>query len=115
VGVPLLAVCALEVCAAVARDEGDSDAARRYLTEAERIGSGGSVPGSYVSEALRALGRLEGEEGDFRAAKRRLDEALELARSVSDPWAEGRAARDLEWLATVVDGEGGEQRPDTMG
>ena len=93
-------MCALEVSAAVARDEGDSSAARNYLTEAERIGSGGSVPGSYVSEVLRALGRLEGDEGDFRAAKRHLDEALQLARSVSDPWAERRAASDLEWLQT---------------
>jgi hypothetical protein len=53
-----------------------------------------------VSEALRALGRLDADEGDHASAARRLTEAMELARSVLDPWAESRAAADLELLTS---------------
>jgi predicted ATPase len=99
VGAPLLAVCALEVRASVARAQGRDDLARSLLTEAEGIAADGAVPGSYVSEALRALGCLDADEGNHASAAKRLVEAVELARSVLDAWAEGRAAADLERLA----------------
>jgi predicted ATPase len=97
--VPVLLVCALEVRASVGRDEGDPTAARELLEEADRIGGDGSVPGSYRSEAVRLLGNLDADDGDSDGARRRFAEALELARAVSDPWAEARAAADLERLA----------------
>jgi predicted ATPase len=103
VAAPLLIVCALEARAAVARAQGDDDLARSLLTEAEGAGRGGAVPASYVSEAVRALGRLDGDGGDHASAVRRLADAVELARSVMDPWAERRAASDLERLATPTD------------
>jgi tetratricopeptide (TPR) repeat protein len=98
VAAPLLLVCALEVRASVARAQGQDNLARSLLVEAEGIGAGGAVPGSYVSEALRALGRLDADEGDYTSAARRLAQAVQLARSVLDPWAERRAAADLERL-----------------
>jgi hypothetical protein len=53
------------------------------------------VPGSYVSEVLRALAVLDAEDGDVDSALRRLSRAAELARSVGDPLAEHRAEADL--------------------
>jgi hypothetical protein len=53
---------------------------------------------AFLSEALRALGCLDADERDNRSADRRLREAIELARSVLDPWVERRAAADLERL-----------------
>jgi predicted ATPase/class 3 adenylate cyclase len=97
--VPLLLLCALEVRGSLHVDEGEVDQARLLLEEAERVGAESSVPGSYLSEALRLLGRLEAEAGDVDGARNRLTAALELARSVMDPWAERRAAADLEWLS----------------
>jgi predicted ATPase len=102
VAAPLLVVCALEVRAAVARAQNQDDLARSLLTEAERTAAdGGAVPGSYVSEALRALGCLDADEGDHVAAARRLRQAIGLAQSVRDPWAERRAAADLQHLASA--------------
>ncbi|MGH3139576.1 MAG: ATP-binding protein [Gaiellales bacterium] len=98
VGAPLLIVCALEGRAAVARADGDDARARELLSEAEEAGAAGAVPGSYLAEVLRALGVLDGERGDLAAAERRLLQSVELARSVLDPWAERRAASDLERL-----------------
>jgi predicted ATPase len=98
VGVPLLLVCALEVRAAVARHDGEADRALACLIEAEAAADGASVPGSYVSEVLRLHGVLEADAGNDEAARRRMRAALELARAVSDPWAEQRAADDLERL-----------------
>ena len=73
----------------------------KMLTEAERVAAHGAVPGSYVSEALRALGRLDADEGDHASATRRLKKAIELARRVLDPWAERRAADELERLTNA--------------
>jgi tetratricopeptide (TPR) repeat protein len=102
VAAPLLVVCALEVRAAVARAQNQDDLARSLLTEAERTAAdGGAVPGSYVSEALRALGCLDADVGDHVAAARRLREAIGLAQTVRDPWAEHRAAADLQRLASA--------------
>jgi predicted ATPase len=98
VGAPLVLVCSLEACAAVARRQHQDDLARSLLTEAERIGADGAVPGSYVSEVHRALGRLDADEGDPASASRRLEQAVTLARSVQDAWAERRALADLERL-----------------
>jgi hypothetical protein len=42
------------------------------------------------------LSLLDAEDGDSAAPERRLDQAVELARSVLDPWAERRAASDLD-------------------
>ena len=98
VGAPLLIVCALEGRAAVARVDGDDPRARALLSEAEVVGAAGAVPGSYLSEVLRALGRLDGESGDLAAAERRLSQSVELARSVLDPWALRRATSDLDRL-----------------
>jgi predicted ATPase len=95
VGAPLLLVCALEVRAAVARHDADADRAFACLIEAEAVAERGSVPGSFVSEALRLHGLLEADAGNDRAARDKLRAALDLARSVSDPWAERRAADDL--------------------
>jgi hypothetical protein len=53
------------------------------------------VPGSYVSEVLRALAALDAEAGDAASARRRLTRAIELARSVGDPLAERSAEADL--------------------
>lgn len=101
IAAPILMMCALEVRAAVARAVDRHDLARSLLTEAERIAAaGGAVPGSYVSEALRALGSLDADEGDHASAARRLTEAIGLARSVLDPWAESRAAADLRRLGS---------------
>jgi predicted ATPase len=101
VGAPLLIVCALEVRAAVARTDGEHATARAFLSEAEAVGSSASVPGSYLSEVLRALGLLDAEGGDSAAAERRLGQAVELARSVLDPWAERRAASDLDRVTSM--------------
>jgi len=98
VAAPLLMVCALEVRAAVARAQSRDDLARSLLTKAEAIAADGTVPGSYVSEALRALGRLDADEDDQASAARRLTKAIELAQSVLDPWAESRAVADLTRL-----------------
>ncbi len=97
--VPLLLLCALEVRGSVHLDDGELDQARLLLEEAERLSAESSVPGSYVSEALRLLGRLDAESGDFDGARARLTAALDLAQSVLDPWAERRAAADLDWLS----------------
>jgi len=56
------------------------------------------VPGSYRSEALRALAALDAAEGDTESARGRLAEARELARQAPDPWAEQRATLDLQRL-----------------
>jgi predicted ATPase len=98
VGAPLLVSCALEVSAAVARDMSDATTARAYLTEAEALGRDALVPGSYRSEALRALAALDAAEGDTASARARLAEARELARQAPDPWAEQRATLDLRRL-----------------
>jgi predicted ATPase len=98
VGAPLLVSCALEVSAAVAQDMSDRPAARAYLTEAEALGREALVPGSYRSEALRALAGLDAAEGDLASARTRLAEARELARQAPDPWAEQRATLDLQRL-----------------
>jgi predicted ATPase len=98
VGAPLVLVCALEGRAAVARADGQDDLARTLLTEAESVGNGGFVPGSYLSEVLRALGLLDAARGDRVSAERRLHRAVDLARSVFDPWAEARAAEGLRRL-----------------
>ena len=98
VGAPLLVSCALEVNAAVARDMSDAATARAYLTEAEALGREALVPGSYRSEALRALAALDAAEGDTESARGRLAEARELARQAPDPWAEQRATLDLQRL-----------------
>jgi predicted ATPase len=102
VGAPLLMVCALEVRAAVARADGENARARALLSEAEEVGTAASVPGSYLSEVLRALGLLDAERGDSAAAERRLIQAVELARSVLDPWAERRAVSDLNRIMEEV-------------
>ena len=91
-------MCALEVRASVARAQRRDDLARSLLTEAQGIVADGAVPGSYMSETLRAFGRLDMNEGDHASAERRLIEAIRLARSVLDPWAERRAAADIELL-----------------
>jgi len=101
VGAPLLAVCGLEVRAAVARAQGRHDLARSLLTEAEGIAADGAVPGSYVSEVLRALGCLDADEGNYTTAARRLREAVEQAEAVLDPWAKQRATADLERLSAA--------------
>jgi hypothetical protein len=98
VGAPLLVSCALEVSAAVARDMSDAATARAYLTEAEALGREALVPGSYRSEALRALAALDAAEGDTESARARLTEARDLARQAPDPWAEQRATLDLQRL-----------------
>ena len=98
VGAPLLVSCALEVSAAVARDMSDAATARAYLTEAEALGREALVPGSYRSEALRALAELDAARGDTSSARARLAEARELARQAPDPWAEQRATLDLQRL-----------------
>jgi hypothetical protein len=69
-----------------------------YPTEAEALGREALVPGSYRSEALRALAALDAAEGDTTSARARLAEARELARQAPDPWAEERAALELERL-----------------
>ncbi len=101
--VPLLLLCTLEVRGSVHLDEGEVDQARLLLEEAERLGAESSVPGSYLSEALRLLGRLDAEAGDINGARARLTAALDLAQSVQDPWAERRAAADLDQLARDVE------------
>jgi predicted ATPase len=95
VGAPLLIVCALEARAAVARALGDTKQARELLVEAEGIGMAGSVPGSYVSEVLRALAVLDAENSDPESARRRLERSVELAQSVGDPLAERDARSDM--------------------
>jgi predicted ATPase len=95
VGAPLLIVCALETRAAVDRLLGNPAQARALRVEAERTGLAGSVPGSYVSEVVRALAVLDAEDGDLDSALRRLGQAAALARAVGDPLAEHRAEADL--------------------
>jgi tetratricopeptide (TPR) repeat protein len=103
VGVPLLLVCALEVRAAVHRDRGERKLARELLEEAETLGTA-SVPGTYMSEALRLLGCLDADADDRATAERHLRAALDLARAVSDPWAERRAQTDLDQLIAARGG-----------
>jgi predicted ATPase len=101
IGAPLLIVCALEARAAVARALENTKQARELLAEAEEIGLTSSVPGSYVSEVLRALALLDVEDGDQESARRRLGQAVELARSVGDPLAERNAQSDLADIGPV--------------
>lgn len=98
IGAPLLIVCALEARATVARAAGDADLAMTLLVEAERVGLTTVVPGSYVSEVMRALAMLDAQAGDVESARRRLDQAVGLARSVGDPIAERRAEQNLAAL-----------------
>jgi predicted ATPase len=101
IGAPLLIVCGLEARAAVARALGEPVQARALLVEAEIIGLASSVPGSYVSEVLRALAMLDAGAGDADSARRRLIRAIELARSVGDPLAERSAEADLARIGAV--------------
>jgi predicted ATPase/class 3 adenylate cyclase len=96
---PLLLVCALEASAAAARCIGDQGAALAYLREAEAVGRAGGVPGSYVSEVLRASAELAAEAGDSTRAASLASEAVKLARTVGDSWAERRAADQLASIA----------------
>ena len=77
-------VCGLEAAAAVARDAGDTAAASDALHEAVALMRQAPVPGSYVAEALRALGELEAQSGDWTAGRACLDASLQLAREVGD-------------------------------
>jgi tetratricopeptide (TPR) repeat protein len=95
VGAPLLMVCALEVRAAVAVDDSDHTKARALLEQAITLDGQSIVPGSYRSEALRALGQLEAAHGETESATRHLNAALIIAQQVPDPWAEDRARRTL--------------------
>jgi predicted ATPase/class 3 adenylate cyclase len=96
---PLLIACALEAHAGAARMEGDLDTAWKDLEEARAVSAGGGVPTSYLSSVLSALGTLALERGEIEEAERGLGEAVERARSVGDPWAEGVA---LLGLAQVI-------------
>ena len=104
IGVPLLLVCALEVRAAVHRDRGDREHARELLEEAETLGTATSVPGTYLSEALRQLGGLDADTHDLASAERHLQAAVDLARTVNDPWAERRAQTDLNQIIARLSG-----------
>ena len=95
VGAPLLVVCALEARAGVAVDDSDNTEARALLEQAITLDGQSIVPGSYRSEALRALGELEAAHGETESATRHLDAALIIAQQVPDPWAEDRARRTL--------------------
>ena len=95
VGAPLLVVCALEARAGVAVDDSDDTEARALLEQAITLEGQSIVPGSYRSEALRALGELEAAHGETETATRHLNAALIIAQQVPDPWAEDRARRTL--------------------
>jgi predicted ATPase/class 3 adenylate cyclase len=96
---PLLIVCALDAMAAVSLAEGDEEAAFTQLVEADEIGHGGSVPGSYVASIFRALGELATRRGDLSEAQVRLEMSLSLAREVDDAWGVARALNSFATLA----------------
>ena len=89
---PLLLVCALEASASAALAAGERDAAAEHLQEARDLSRAGGVPGSYVSEALRASAELAAGDGDDAGARAMADEARGLAARVGDTWAERRAS-----------------------
>jgi len=97
---PLLVVCALDAIAAVARAEGDDDAAQSHLTEAAEIARSEIVPHSYLASVLRGLGELASARGDLTDAEACFEESLSRARGVDDPWA---AARAMASQATLAD------------
>ena len=104
---PLMLVCALDAAADCARCEGDVDGATALLLEAEAVAATGLVPGSYAASAATALASLQASSGAAVDARVRLDSAIELARRVGDPWAEGRALTGRAALAS--DGQAGER------
>ena len=90
-GAPLLLVCALDARAACSLAAGELDAAEAALREADELGAGGAVPGSYVAAARTTRARAAAARGDPAQAARWADAAAETARAVGDPWAEARA------------------------
>jgi predicted ATPase len=97
---PLLVVCALDAMAAVARAEGDDEAAHRHLLEAADVGRSSIVPDSYVASVLRGLGELATARGELTEAAACLEESSSRAHGVDDPWA---AARTMSAEATLAE------------
>src|SRR5207244_3133122 len=90
---------AADAMAAVARAEGDDEAARSHLAEAAEIGRGEIVPHSYLASVLRGLGELAAARGDLTDAEACFEESLSRARGVDDPWAAARAMASQSTLA----------------
>jgi hypothetical protein len=92
---PLLVVCALDAMAAVARAEGDDEAAESHLAEPAEIEIGRSeiVPHSYLASVLRGLGELSAARGDLTAA-----EASSTSRSRAHTESTIRGRPPARWL-----------------
>ena len=102
----LLLVCGLEVRARLDLADGEIDTARLHLDEALDLAAGGVVPNSYVAAVHLTRSRLARSRGDTPAARRELEQSVELARESGDTWAEALA---LEAFVALDRQEGAER------